>query len=68
MILAVGECITEAHIRGLPVLREPSMYIHWWGCVGGAIVLVVVGNGMGWGRVLVLDGVCVGLSQWLVVV
>ena len=42
-MVAVGECITEARIRGLPVLRAPSVYIysveicrgcHRVGCVG----------------------------------
>ena len=28
VVVAVGECITEASIRGLPVLRDPSVYIH----------------------------------------
>ena len=36
MAVAVGECITEAPIRGLPALSDPSVYIHlvelWRGC------------------------------------
>ena len=27
-MVAVGECITEASICGLSVLRDPSVYIH----------------------------------------
>ena len=64
MVITVGNYITEAHIRGLPFLRDPSVYIH----SRGAIEFVVVGNGLGRGCVFVLDGVFRGLSQWLVVV
>ena len=27
-MVAVGECITEAPIHGLPFLRDPFVYIH----------------------------------------
>ena len=64
MVVAVGVCITEAPIRGLSILRDPSVYISiQWNCVGSAIVLVVVGSGLGRRCVFVLDGVCGGLSQ-----
>ena len=62
-MVAVGECMTDAPIRCLPVLRDPSVYIISWGCVVGAIVLVVVGSGLGRECGFVLDGVSGGLSQ-----
>ena len=35
MVVAVGECITEAPIRGFPVLSDPSVYIHSVGLCRG---------------------------------
>ena len=34
-MVAIGECITEAPIRGLPVLMDPSVYIHSVGLCRG---------------------------------
>ena len=39
-----------------------------WDCVGGAIVLVVMGSGLGRGCVFVSDGVSGSCAQWLAVV
>ena len=58
-MVTVGECIAKASIRGLLVLSDPSVYIHSVGLCRGAIVLVVVGSGLGRGYVF-----CVGRSIW----
>ena len=68
MVVAVGECITEAPIRGFPVLSDPSVYIHSVGLCRGAIVLAVVGSGLGRGCIFVMGEESGGLSQLLVVV
>jgi hypothetical protein len=58
-VVAVGECMTEAPIRGLPVLKEPSVYIHSMGLCRGC-------HCIGCGGERSRSGVCfcVGRSIW----
>ena len=67
MVVAVGESMTEVHIRDLPVLRDPLVYFHSLGLCSGRHSIGCGGEQYGRGCVFVLDGVCAGLSQWLVV-
>jgi len=56
---AVGECMTEAPICGLPILREPLVYIHSVGLCRGC-------HNIGCGGERSRSGVCfcIGLSVW----
>ncbi len=58
-MVAVGECMTEAPIRGLPVLRDPSVYIY-------SVVLCRGCHSIGCGGEQHGSGVClcVGRSIW----
>ncbi len=59
MVVAVGECIDEAPIRGLLVLRGPSVYIH---SVGLCRECHSIGYGGEWSRLGVFF--VVGRSIW----
>ena len=68
MVVVFGKCITAAHIRGLLVLSDPSVYIHSVGLCRGCRIIGCGGERSGSGLVFVLDGLYEGLLQLLVVV
>ena len=59
MVVVVGEYITEAPIRGLPVLRDPWVYIHSVGLCKGCHSIGCGGERYGSGLCF-----CVERSMW----
>ncbi len=59
MVVAVGECMIAVAIRGLHVVRDPSMYIHSLGLCSGCHIIGCGGERSGSGVWF-----CVGRSIW----
>ena len=51
-MVAIGECITEVHIIGFPVVRDSSVYIHSVGLCRGCPSIGCGGERFGLGYVL----------------